>query len=102
MKVITPILSQVVEKKNKSGVDVKPAQLKNHVHLFLNCTIIDPDFDGQTKQNLTTKIKDFGSKFEIREPAEFAKVLEKSKIVHDCVKWAKEEADKQLGKKQTN
>ena len=101
MKVITPILSQVVEKKNKSGVDVKPAQLKNHVHLFLNCTIIDPDFDGQTKQNLTTKIKDFGSKFEIREPAEFAKVLEKSKIVHDCVKWAKEEADKQLGKKQT-
>ena len=101
MKVVTPILSQVVEKKNKSGVDVKPAQLKNHVHLFLNCTIIDPSFDGQTKQNLTTKIKDFGSKFEIREPAKFAKILEKSKIVHDCVKWAQEEADKQLGKKQT-
>ena len=101
MKVITPILSQVVEKKNKSGVDVKPAQLQKHIWLFLNCTIIDPSFDGQTKQNLTTKIKDFGSKFEIRELTKFAKILEKSKIVHDCIKWAQEEADKQLGKKQT-
>ena len=101
MNVITPIISQVVKKKNKSGVDVKPAQIKNHVWLFLNCTIIDPKFDGQTKQNLTTLVKDFGTKFEIRKPAKFSKNLEKSKIVHNCVKWAEEEAYKQLGKKQS-
>ena len=69
--------------------------------MFLNCTIIDPKFDGQTKQHLTSLVKNFGTKFEIRQPDKFSKKLEKSKLVHNYVKWAEEEAYKQLGKKQS-
>ena len=43
--------------------------------------------------------KKFGSKCEVSD--RFVKNLEKSKLVHDCLKWAKEEEEKQLGKKQT-
>jgi DNA topoisomerase-2 len=42
-------LVKTVKKKNKGGTEVKPAQIKNHLCVFVNCLIENPTFDSQTK-----------------------------------------------------
>ena len=48
-------------------LDLKPAQLKDAVTFFVNATIVNPSFDSQTKETLTTPATKFGSKFEVSE-----------------------------------
>jgi len=48
-------------------LDLKPAQLKDAVTFFVNATIVNPSFDSQTKETLTTPAAKFGSKFEISD-----------------------------------
>jgi DNA topoisomerase-2 len=48
-----------IEKKKK--VDVKPSIIKEQLHIFLNCTIVNPSFDSQTKDYLNTPPSKFGS-----------------------------------------
>ncbi|XP_023133313.2 DNA topoisomerase 2-beta isoform X1 [Amphiprion ocellaris] len=55
-------LIEVVKKKNKAGVSVKPFQVKNHIWVFVNALIENPSFDSQTKENMTLQTKSFGSK----------------------------------------
>jgi DNA topoisomerase-2 len=55
-----------ITKKNK-GATVKPAQIKNHMWIFVNALIENPTFDGQTKENLTLPASKFGSKPAISE-----------------------------------
>jgi DNA topoisomerase-2 len=50
-----------IEKKNKA-VKVKPAQIKNHMWLFVNSLVENPTFDSQTKEQLTLPSTKFGSK----------------------------------------
>ena len=50
-------------KKHKT--DVKPSELKNHMFLFLDSTVINPSFSSQTKEKLITEVKDFGCSFEV-------------------------------------
>jgi DNA topoisomerase-2 len=44
-----------------------PAQLKDALTFFVNTTIVNPSFDSQTKETLTTPAAKFGSKLEISE-----------------------------------
>ncbi len=60
-------LSEVIQKKNKGGVVVKPFQIKNHLWVFINCLIENPAFDSQTKENMTLKEKSFRSKCTLSE-----------------------------------
>ena len=46
----------------KKKVDVKPGQLKHSVVLFINSTIVNPSFDSQSKEYLTTPVAEFGSR----------------------------------------
>lgn len=54
-------LIAAIEKKNK-GAKVKPAQIKNHMWIFVNALIENPAFDGQTKETLTLPASKFGTK----------------------------------------
>lgn len=57
------IVKQVMEtikKKNKGGVNIKPFQVKNHMWIFINCLVVNPTFDSQTKENMTLQAKNFG------------------------------------------
>ena len=40
---------------------LKPFHIKNHVWVFVNCSIENPSFDSQTKENMTLKAKSFVS-----------------------------------------
>jgi DNA topoisomerase II len=58
------ILSDFCElAKKKRKLDIKPAQLKDSLMLFVNATIVNPAFDSQTKECLTTPASKFGSQF---------------------------------------
>ncbi|PKU31925.1 hypothetical protein llap_17771 [Limosa lapponica baueri] len=60
-------LIDVVKKKNKNGVAVKPFQVKNHMWIFINSLIENPTFDSQTKENMTLQAKNFGSTCKLSE-----------------------------------
>lgn len=90
-------LSEVIAKKNKGGVNIKAAQIKNYINVFVNCLIENPSFDSQTKEFLTTKKSKFGSKCDL-SPS-FLKKIEKSDIVTKIIQFAKFKEKETLGKK---
>ncbi|KAM5135385.1 DNA topoisomerase 2-alpha [Mantella aurantiaca] len=87
----------VVKKKNKGGVAVKPFQVKNHMWLFVNSLIENPTFDSQTKENMTLQFKSFGSKCLLSE--KFIKAATSCGIVESILNWVKFKAQNQLNKK---
>ncbi|KZT08970.1 type II DNA topoisomerase [Laetiporus sulphureus 93-53] len=84
-----------IAKKNK-GAAVKPAQIKNHMWIFVNALIENPTFDSQTKETLTLPSSKFGTKPKLSD--EFMKKVQKSPIVDHVLNWAKFKADQQLKK----
>ncbi|XP_068119452.1 DNA topoisomerase 2-alpha [Hyperolius riggenbachi] len=88
---------EVVKKKNKAGVTVKPFQVKNHMWLFVNSSIENPTFDSQTKENMTLQSKSFGSKCALSE--KFIKAATSCGIVESILNWVKFKAQTQLNKK---
>jgi DNA topoisomerase II len=84
--ILNQILSQLREffqKKHK--VDVKPSELKNHICLFLNATVVNPSFSSQTKEKLITEVKDFGFTYLVSE--KMIKSILKSEIVNSILDW---------------
>lgn len=89
-------LIEVLKKKNKGGVNIKPFQVKNHMWVFINCLIVNPTFDSQTKENMTLQSKSFGSKCSLSE--KFITAVSKSGIVESVLQWAKFKAQTELNK----
>uniref|UniRef100_H3ALH9 DNA topoisomerase 2 n=1 Tax=Latimeria chalumnae TaxID=7897 RepID=H3ALH9_LATCH len=90
-------LIEVVKKKNKAGVTVKPFQIKNHLWIFANCLIENPTFDSQTKENMTLQPKSFGSTCSLSE--KFIKAATSCGIIESIMNWVKFKAQSQLNKK---
>jgi len=57
---ITTEMAKYIEKKRKITV-LKSQTIKNELLIFLKATIVNPHFDSQTKENLTTPASKFGS-----------------------------------------
>ena len=84
------VLYQAVESiramiKKKHKVEVKPAEIRAHMFLFMNCTIVNPAFDSQTKTRLITEPKDFGTTHKVSE--KFNKALFDSEVVQSLLDW---------------
>jgi DNA topoisomerase-2 len=97
------IMSQIISslrefflKKHK--VDVKPSELKNHMFLFLNSTVINPSFSSQTKEKLITEVKDFGTTFEIS--SKLIQSILKSEIVNSILDWIQQKKNAEENKLQ--
>merc|ERR1712142_1195187 len=96
---VVKAIIDTIKKKNKTGVNIKPFQIKNHLWLFINCLIVNPTFDSQTKETMTLMPKDFGSKCILSE--NFQKGVVKAGIVESVLLWSKFKADAQLKSKQS-
>jgi DNA topoisomerase-2 len=81
-------LEEIVMKKNKGGVKLKKAQIKNHIFLFVNCLIVNPAFTSQTKEQLTTKASAFGSKPQVTD--KFLKDIAKTEAVTNIIHFAQQ------------
>ncbi|TGZ83657.1 DNA topoisomerase II [Ascodesmis nigricans] len=84
-------INEVVKKKNKAA-KVGPAQIKNHLFLFVNAKIVNPEFDSQSKIRLVSRPANFGSKCEL--PEDFIKKVLKSQVVTNILESATVKADK--------
>ena len=82
------ISKQLVEYINtkKKKLNVKSAYIKENLWVFINSTIVNPDFDSQTKTNLTTNITKFGSKCIIND--KFIEKLSKCGIMDRAIALA--------------
>ncbi|KIW66149.1 hypothetical protein, variant [Phialophora macrospora] len=89
-------LMEVVKKKNKGGAQLKPNQIRNHIFIFVNALIVNPAFTSQTKEQLTTKASQFGSKCQVSD--EFMKKVAKTEVIENILHFAQQKADQILKK----
>lgn len=97
--VMSQIVAQLREfflKKHK--VDIKPTELKNHMTLFLDSTIINPSFSSQTKEKLITEVKEFGTTFEVSN--KLVQSILKSEIVNSILDWIEQKKNAEENKLQ--
>ena len=94
-------LIDVVKKKNKGGAALKPAQIRNHIVIFVNAQIVNPAFTSQTKEQLTTKSSQFGSKFQVSDDF-LKKIVNKTQVVTNILSFAQQKADQILKKTDGN
>lgn len=92
---VTKALCDLVSKKHR-GVPVKPAHVRNHMWVFVNCLIENPAFDSQTKASLTTSRQNFGSACDLDD--RFVKAVARSGIVENVLSWARFKQSKDLQK----
>lgn len=72
-------LSKYLANRGKNKIQVKAEYIKKNMFLFLKCSIENPSFSSQTKEELTTPSKDFGSKCTVSD--KFIEKLAKTEIV---------------------
>ena len=95
------ILNQIIAElraffQKKHKVDIKPSEIKNHIFLFLNTTVINPSFSSQTKEKLITEVKDFGFTYQVS--AKLIKEILKSEIVETILDWIARKKDAEASK----
>ncbi|KAI9804716.1 MAG: DNA topoisomerase 2 [Sarcosagium campestre] len=93
-------LMDIVKRKNKRGATLKPAQIRNHIFLFVNCLITNPAFTSQTKEQLTTKASQFGSRCTVSDS--FLRKLADTEAVANILDFAERKADQVLKKTDGN
>ncbi|KAF2458755.1 DNA topoisomerase [Lineolata rhizophorae] len=89
-------LVDIVKKKNKGGVQLKNNQIRNHIFLFVNCQVVNPAFTSQTKEQLTTKSSQFGSKCTVSD--KFLNDIKKTEVINNILHFAAKKADQVLQK----
>lgn len=91
-------IREYIKKKNK--IDIKPSELRQHMTLYLDCSIVNPRYSSQTKDNLMTEIKDYKTSWEV--PDKMINKIVKSSIIQSILDWAdakaKQEEIKELRK----
>jgi DNA topoisomerase II len=88
-------LSDLVKKKLKKTIKVQ--YIKDHLTVFIRSIIVNPSFDSQVKETLTTEPKSFGSKWEV--PDKFIQALFKTGITEMVVDFADFKENSQMKKK---
>jgi DNA gyrase/topoisomerase IV subunit B len=72
-----------IEKKVK--VQVKPADIRNHLHLFVDATIVNPRYSSQTKDELITEPSAYGRGWSC--PDKLIQRLLKTSIIQSVLDW---------------
>lgn len=72
--------------KKKTKQNLKPSEIRNHLRLFLDCTINNPRYNSQTKDNLITPVSSYGAPYKVSE--KFIKKLLGTDIVKEIIEWA--------------
>ncbi|KAI5187861.1 DNA topoisomerase II [Nematocida homosporus] len=96
--VVEQIITAITEalKKHDRALNPKPALIKSHLFIFLNCLIENPAFDSQTKETLTLRPAAFGSTWV--PSSKFLSGVLQSGIVERIVSAARARQTQQLRK----
>lgn len=88
-------LTEMIIKKNKNA-NIKPQNIRDNLILFVKSTIVNPSFDSQSKETLTTPISKFGSKAEVSD--KFIEKLYKTGIAEKVMEICEMNNNKDLKK----
>ena len=91
---VSKALVERIFKKTKTTL--RPAHVKNYLHVFINCMIENPAFDSQTKENMTTRVADFGSRCTL--PDEFLDKVAKCGVMDLLLNFAELKSTQLLNK----
>jgi len=100
------ILNQIIKKllemiqSKKKIENIKTSYIKDKLCIFVKSTIVNPNFSSQTKEFLTTPVKDFGCKVEVSD-AFITKIYKTSGIVEEIISFTKYKNDRELQKTST-
>jgi DNA topoisomerase-2 len=95
LKKVIKGISDIIESKKK-GFKVRSNYIKDHLWIFVNSTIVNPNFDSQIKGYLETKASKFGSTCDISEG--FIKKFAKTGIVNEVIELASFKESRELRK----
>ena len=84
-------IREYIKKKHK--IDVKPNELRQHMMLFIDCSIVNPRYSSQTKEQLITEAKDFKTSWSVTE--KMIKQIINSDIIKSVLDWAEAKAMQQ-------
>jgi len=90
-------LADELRKKDKE-FRFSPALIKNHLNIYINCMIENPAFDSQTKETLTTRYSNFGSKCHLSERW-LIDMAQRTGIIDEILNWAKAKQQSELSAK---
>ena len=84
------IINQIVDGlrahiEKKAKVQVKPADIRNHLHLFVDATIVNPRYSSQTKDELITEPSAYGRGWSC--PDKLIQKLLKTSIIQSVLDW---------------
>jgi hypothetical protein len=87
---IISLLREYFKKKHK--VDVKPNDIKNHIHVFISCAINRPKFNSQVKDFMISTPNDYKTSWQCSD--KFIKKILSLDIIQSVLDWvqAKEQA----------
>ena len=91
--IINDTVSQYIQSKKK--IDINSRNVDNKYTLFCNYHIVNPNFNSQTKEELTTPVEKFSidSKYKFTLSDIFLKAICKSEIVNIVIDWYKQKQD---------
>jgi len=70
--------------KTNKGINIRPNDIKNRFLIFINSKIVNPVFDNQTKENLTSKLN--GQLKDVQLNDAIIKRISKSDMLDDLIK----------------
>ena len=100
-KHVDHVVNQITKKiaefiKTKKKKNVKQNYIKDNLWVFINSTIVNPSFDSQTKEFLTTRADKFGSVCELSE--KFIEKLTKTDLIERVINLTEFKENKELKK----
>lgn len=99
---VDAVMGNILRKLNESilqkykNITIKPMQIKDNLFVLVRATIINPTFSSQTKTELTTRFRDFGSRYDPSD--EFIKKILKLGFVEDMIALVKHKEMRELNK----
>ena len=95
------IVNQIIKKliewvKKKKQIILKPNFIKDHIIIFIKCTIDNPSFTSQTKEYLSTNKEHFGCKCDISD--KFITLASKIGIIEKAIEIYEQKFNKTLKK----
>lgn len=88
-------LTDAIKKKKKDAI-VKPNTIKQNLFIFIKSFIVNPNFDSQTKETLTSPVKKFGSDCVL--PDAFIKKFLKTAVFERVMSTLEVSENKELSK----
>ena len=102
VKYISEAISKgFISLKALKELGVRPFMVQRSMFIFVNALVQNPNFDSQTKETLTTRVKDFGPvSFRPQISESFLKrIIKNSGIIEEVTFFARAKSQRQLEKK---